>query len=79
MIQKGDVLSRIAQRELGSASRWKEIVALNPGLDPNRLMVGKKLRMPGGSGAPAQPSAPRRSPEAVAQAAPSGSTRYRVR
>lgn len=46
VVQKGDVLSVIAQRRLGSAKRWNEIVALNPGLDPNRLSVGARLVMP---------------------------------
>ncbi|HEX6882135.1 MAG TPA: LysM domain-containing protein [Planctomycetota bacterium] len=50
-VRSGDTLSEIAQRELGSSRRWPEIVAANPGLDPARLHVGRKLRIPGaGSG-----------------------------
>lgn len=50
-VRAGDTLSEIAQRELGSARRWQELVAANPGLDPARLHVGRKLRIPGaGSG-----------------------------
>ena len=45
-VQRGDVLSVIAQRELGSAKRWKEIVALNPKINPDRLLVGAKLALP---------------------------------
>jgi nucleoid-associated protein YgaU len=52
VVKGGDTLSEIAQRELGSARRWQEIVALNPGLDPARLRAGKELRLPGGAGAP---------------------------
>jgi len=53
-VRAGDTLSEIAQRELGSARRWQELVAANPGLDPSRLHVGRKLRVPGAaSGAPA--------------------------
>lgn len=47
-VRKGDSLSAISQRELGTASRWKEIAALNPKVDPNRLAVGAKLVMPAG-------------------------------
>ena len=47
-VQPGDVLTRIAQKELGSAKRYKEIVAANPGLNPDRLIVGKVLKMPTG-------------------------------
>lgn len=50
-VKRGDTLSTIAARELGKASRWPEIVALNvatfPGLrDPNRIQVGWDLRLP---------------------------------
>ena len=45
-VQSGDVLSVIAQRELGSAQRWREIASLNPSVDPNRLSVGTKLSLP---------------------------------
>ena len=51
-VRKGDSLGMIAQRELGTASRWKEIVAHNPGIEPNRLAVGAKLVMPEGLGLP---------------------------
>jgi nucleoid-associated protein YgaU len=47
-VQTGDTLSAIAQRELGSAKRWQEILAANPGLDPAKLRVGKSLQIPGG-------------------------------
>lgn len=46
-VQPGDTLSEIAQRELGSARRWKDLVAANPGLDPAKLQVGKSIRIPG--------------------------------
>gem|GEM_PF-3981783 len=45
-VQPGEVLSVIAQRELGSAQRMQDIVALNPGLNPDRVRVGQVLRMP---------------------------------
>jgi nucleoid-associated protein YgaU len=48
IVAPGEVLSVIAQRELGSARRWREIVDFNPGLDPDRLEVGRVLALPGG-------------------------------
>lgn len=47
VVRGGDTLSAIAQRELNDAQRWREIVALNEGLDPKRLVVGTRLELPG--------------------------------
>jgi len=82
VVKSGDVLSQVAQDQLGSASRWREIAALNPGLDPNRMHVGAKLVMPGHSGASTPRSTSRTTPRvAVADATPSRSAdeRFRVR
>jgi len=46
VIASGDTLSQIAQEQLGGASRWKEILAANPGLDAKRLVVGREIRLP---------------------------------
>lgn len=48
-VKKGDTLSRIAKRELGSYSRWKEIFDSNRNLisDPNKLKIGMELKLPG--------------------------------
>lgn len=48
VVQKGDTLSGIAQKVLGKGGRWNEIAALNPSIDPNRLIVGSRLRLPKG-------------------------------
>jgi LysM repeat protein len=48
VVQKGDTLSGIAQKVLGKASRWNELVALNPSVDADRLIVGSRLRLPKG-------------------------------
>ena len=50
VVKKGDMLSVIAQRELGSAKRWREIAKLNPSVDPDRLFEGTRLVMPSGAG-----------------------------
>jgi nucleoid-associated protein YgaU len=46
VVRAGDTLGAIAQREPGTSTRWKEIVELNPGLDPQRLAIGASLRLP---------------------------------
>jgi hypothetical protein len=45
VVQRGDTLSKLAQRYLGKASRWHEIANLNPGLT-EKLMPGQKLNLP---------------------------------
>ena len=50
-VQKGDSLSRIAKRELGSYNRWAEIYNANLNVirDPNMLRTGMVLTIPGQS------------------------------
>jgi nucleoid-associated protein YgaU len=48
-VKKGDGLRAIARAELGDESRWKDIVAANPGMKADQIFVGQKLRMPGTS------------------------------
>ncbi len=45
-VKSGDVLGVIASRELGTTRRMKEIVAFNPGMNPDNLTIGQKLKMP---------------------------------
>ena len=73
-VRSGDTLSQIAQRELGSKDRWRELVELNPGLDPAKLHVGTSIRLPGGE-APRETRVARAesAPAANAPAAPKGS------
>jgi nucleoid-associated protein YgaU len=47
-VARGDTLEGIAARELGSRQRWGEIQAMNGGLDPKKLWVGKVLQLPAG-------------------------------
>lgn len=46
VIQPGDILGKIALRELGSANHWQLIKDANPGLDESNLPVGKSIRIP---------------------------------
>jgi nucleoid-associated protein YgaU len=46
VVKTGDTLRSIADKKLGSPDRWKDIVAANPGLDTNKLVVGKTLKLP---------------------------------
>lgn len=52
-IAEGDTIWAIAEKYLGSGSRWPEIKAANPGLDEGRLLVGKEITIPAGAAAPA--------------------------
>ena len=48
VVKRGDVLGRIAQRELGTSKRWREILELNADRlkRPEDLWVGMKLKLP---------------------------------
>ncbi|MBI1337236.1 MAG: LysM peptidoglycan-binding domain-containing protein [Phycisphaera sp.] len=45
-IRKGDTLFSIAKRTYGSGNRWRDIVAANPGLVPEKLRVGQTITLP---------------------------------
>jgi len=45
-IQKGDSLMKIAKKEYGKSGEYKKILAANPGLNPDKLMVGKTIVIP---------------------------------
>jgi nucleoid-associated protein YgaU len=57
-IQKGDALSTIAQKKLGSSKRWQELVDANPGVldDPDSIPVGAVIKIPASSGGGAHDS-----------------------
>lgn len=46
VVKESDSLWQIAQKELGNGSRYDEIENLNPSIDPDRLEVGAKLKLP---------------------------------
>ena len=45
-IKNGDTLGGLAARYLGSSSRWRDIVAINPNLNAKRLRIGQEVRLP---------------------------------
>ncbi len=49
VVKSGDTLSEISLAVLGTSKRWKEIIDANPGLDPKRMVVGARLKMPSGA------------------------------
>lgn len=46
VVKRGEWLWNLAEHYLGEGSRWKEIAAANPGIDPDRIDVGQRLRIP---------------------------------
>lgn len=78
-VRAGDTLSQIAQRELGTQSRWRELVELNPGLDPAKLLVGTTIRLPGGEALRDTRVARVESAPAASSAASSNASRSKVR
>ncbi|MHA6523291.1 LysM peptidoglycan-binding domain-containing protein [Tessaracoccus sp. G1721] len=47
VVQEGDELWGVAERELGEGGRWRELVSLNPGLsESSRLQAGARLALP---------------------------------
>lgn len=45
-IQAGDTYWRIAATQLGNGQRWREIQALNPGVNMNALRIGQTIQIP---------------------------------
>ncbi|MDD3497951.1 MAG: LysM peptidoglycan-binding domain-containing protein [Candidatus Moranbacteria bacterium] len=52
LVKRGDTLSQIAERELGSWKRYSEIAAINGISDPNKISVGQEIYLPAGAVAP---------------------------
>ena len=46
VVKRGEWLWTLAEQYLGEGSRWTEIAAANPGIDPDRLAVGQHLNIP---------------------------------
>jgi nucleoid-associated protein YgaU len=45
-VQKGDTIYGIARKVFGSDARAKDIIAANPGIDPDRIKVGQVINLP---------------------------------
>ncbi len=45
-VRSGDTLYEIARRELNDPNLYYKILKANPGLDPKRLRVGQRIRLP---------------------------------
>jgi len=70
VVQPGDTLSEIAQAQLGSSRRWREIAELNPGVTATELHVGQRLELPPlDATSPAPSPAPSKRNERRAEAA----------
>ena len=54
-VRPKDTIYTIARRELGDASQAKELLRLNPGIDPNRLKIGSSLVLPTSGATPVSP------------------------
>lgn len=48
-IQRGETLQTISQQHFGTTRRWPDILRANPGINPERLMPGTVLNLPGAS------------------------------
>ena len=46
VVEKGDTLFSISRKLYGNNAKVKEILAANPGLDPDVIKVGQKLNLP---------------------------------
>ena len=73
-VQSGDMLSRIISANCPPGVNLDDVVALNHGMDPNRIFVGQELRLPRSTNRSATPPSSKRAPKET----PSGPT-HRVR
>ncbi|BAM04987.1 LysM peptidoglycan-binding domain-containing protein [Phycisphaera mikurensis] len=49
-VERGDSLWKIAERRYGNGLRYVDILAANPGINPDRLTIGDRLVLPGLAG-----------------------------
>ena len=55
VVQKGDTLYGIAQKQLGAGKRWPELIRVNPGLTEKNLKPGQTIKVPEAAGQPVEP------------------------
>ena len=75
IVRKGDILGRIAQKQLGSARFDKLIKQLNPGIKPRNLRPGQVILLPSKANLPGKSSG---SSVATGQTAPGAHRIYKV-
>ena len=46
VVKKGDSFESISKSMYGTTTKWKEIAKANPTVDPTRMKIGAKLRIP---------------------------------
>jgi WD40 repeat protein len=46
IIKKSDSIWSIAEKTLGTGERWEDLVKANPGLNPKKLSIGRKIVIP---------------------------------
>ncbi len=56
VLQRGDSLWKLAERNLGQGARWRELLSLNPSIvDPDRVMAGSRIYVPLQASVPRHP------------------------
>lgn len=58
VVVAGETLGDISKKHYGTTTKWKEIVKANPGVDPEGLKVGQKLKLPEIANTTPAPTAP---------------------
>ena len=51
MIASGDTFEALAQKYFNDGSKWSVIAKANPTIEPERLKIGQKIRIPASAGA----------------------------
>jgi len=52
VIASGDTFEALAQKYYGSATKWQMISKANPTVEPERLKIGQKIRIPAAGATP---------------------------
>jgi nucleoid-associated protein YgaU len=77
-VQEGESYWRLSKRFLGKGSRWKELLALNPDVPPEKLRAGRTIAVPAAALASTAPTAAPVTGAIVADAGGSRPKRGRV-
>jgi hypothetical protein len=81
VVEKGETLTSIAKASLGEAGRTAEVIAANPGIDPDHLRIGQRVWLPPKDASTKDPvylylGIPRRQLEPLVPSAPLPYTHY---